>query len=151
MGEIRSLALLFGTLLFLGCERMDTVETGYPDFESAVKAEAIGDGKWIPAFLPTSATSIRELHNLDTNEEWLFFRFNATDLAALRSACQPLAGDDTVFPRKPPGNWWPADLTRDTVKREQPEGKYEYYACKGNSGMVIDRRRNEAYYWTWIR
>ena len=150
MWGMQCLVLMFVTLLGFGCERIETVETVYPNLEAAAKAGAIGDEKWIPAFLPSSATSIREVHNLDTNEEWLVFRFNTVDLATLESACKPIAGTASVLPRKAPGTWWPQELTKHAKGREQQQGPYNYYSCKGQSGMVITRERTEAYYWTWI-
>jgi hypothetical protein len=150
MANVRSAALLFMMLLVLGCERMETVETVYPDFRAAVQAEAVGDAKWIPAFLPTSATRIREVHNLDTNEQWLAFLFSSADLPALGGACRPVGGKDIVFPRRAPGPWWPRELTRQAKGHELPQGRYDYYSCPTHAGMAVAGERPEAYFWTSI-
>lgn len=43
----------------------------YSDFESAQKSKA---REWIPAFVPPTAVDIHEVHDLDTNMRWGFFR-----------------------------------------------------------------------------
>jgi|WetSurMetagenome_2_1015567.scaffolds.fasta_scaffold205698_2 hypothetical protein len=147
---MRSIALMSAVWLMLGCERMETVDAVYPDFAAAVRADAVGDTKWIPAFLPSSATHIRDVHNLDTNEQWLSFAFNTPDRSALTHACKPVRTNDIAFPRKSPGTWWPKGLTRSGQGREPVEKIYDYYSCNGHSAMALARERSEAYYWTWV-
>lgn len=147
MTKLRAISLVTVALLFLGCERMETVETVYPNFEAAVKAKAIGNGRWLPDFLPPSAASIREVHNLDTNEVWLFFRSNSADLPTVVSLCKKVAGREVTYPRKSPGSWWPQTLTKRHEDSQQAVNAYEYYQCKERKVMVIDRGKSEVYFW----
>ena len=147
MTKLRAISLVTVALLFLGCERMETVETVYPNFEAAAKAKAIGNGRWIPGFLPPSAADIREVHNLDTNEVWLFFRSNSTDLPAVVSLCKKVAGREVVYPRKSPGSWWPQMLIKRHEDSQQVVNAYEYYQCKEGKVMAIDRSKSEVYFW----
>jgi len=124
---------------------METVETVYPNFEAASKAKAVGEGKWIPGFLPLSATNIREKHNLDTNEVWLFFHFSTDDLASIINACQQTAQHEVIYPRKSVGNWWPQALTQYSKKIQPSDKTYEYYHCNDGGTMAI--RGNEVFYW----
>lgn len=132
-------------LIISACEKMDTVETTYPDFESVIKASAIGKGKWIPKFLPPSATNIRERHNLDTNEIWLSFHFNTTDQTSLSRACQPITARKITYPRKSPGRWWPAALIQNAG--DARNGAYAYYQCEDAATLAIDTKKSEAFYW----
>lgn len=139
--------LLSATLLILGCERMEVVETTYPNFESAVNAKAMGDGKWVPGFLPPSATSIREVHNIDTNEVWLFFRLDSDDIPAMITFCKKIIERDVVFPRQSPGNWWPHALTQHPEDPQKIESIYDYYRCTPRGVMAINQNKSEAHFW----
>lgn len=147
MAKLRTISLLTVTLLLLACERMETIETVYPNFDAAAKAKAIGNGGWIPGFLPPSAADIREVHNLDTNEVWLFFRSSPADLPTVVSSCKKITGREVVYPRKSPGSWWPQMLTKRHEGSQQTDNAYEYYQCRERSVMAIDRSKNQVYFW----
>lgn len=147
MVRIWSIPLLSVVLLVLGCERMETVETVYPNFEAAVNAKAVGDGRWIPGFLPPSATSIHEVHNIDTNEVWLFFRLDIADIPTVANSCKQVTGREVIHPRKSPGSWWPRALVQHSEDSQRTGNIYEYYGCKERSVIAIDWNKNEAYFW----
>ena len=44
------------------------------------QAEGATERGWLPAFLPSSAVDIREVHDLDTNAQWLTFQAPPDDL-----------------------------------------------------------------------
>lgn len=138
--------VLFASLVLVpsACEQMETVETRYPDSESAMKAGAVGEGKWIPKFLPSSAINIRETHNMDTNELWLSFHFKPTDHASFGQACTPIIASKTAYPRKSPGRWWPTRLLQGSD--DVPE-TYGFYQCAGSGILAIDTNKSEAFYW----
>ena len=83
-----SMPLVAWFIASLGCEWMDTVENNYADLDAAIKVNAVGTGKWIPGFLPSSARNIHETHNLDTNESWLTFEIDPTKLGPMISSCE---------------------------------------------------------------
>ncbi len=147
MVRFLAIPLLSVTLLVPGCERMEVVETTYLNFEGAVNAKAIGDRKWIPGFLPPSATSIREVHNIDTNEVWLFFRLDSADIPTIINSCKKILGRDVLFPRKSPGNWWPYALTQHPEDSRKAEIIYEYYGCTQGGVIAINRKKSEAHFW----
>lgn len=144
----RSLVLL--TIVILAqaaaCERMDTVENFYATLAEALKAEAVGDGKWIPALLPESAREIREVHNLDTNEVWLAFGLEFADLAFAAARCTKIADARVTPARKRPAAWWPDDLVRG-AKDRKTETPYQHYECIGRSFLAVDTVNKKAYYW----
>ena len=138
---------LFASLALLvsACESMDSVETTYQDFESLTKAGAIGEGKWIPRFLPSSATKIREKHNLDTNEIWLTFHFNVSDQFPAGSTCRPKTSNEITCPRRSPGHWWPAALVQNSD--HPPDGAFSFFHCEDGATLAINREKGEAFYW----
>jgi hypothetical protein len=125
---------------------MDTVEAVYPSFAAAAQAQAIGDEKWIPSFVPRSATDIREIHNLDTNEVWLAFRFESQDREWLDRPCVTSGDRPMILPRRRPADWWPEVLVRSGNGTRYFES-YRFYRC-GTKGIVaIDGTGATAYYW----
>jgi hypothetical protein len=57
--------LICGLALYSGCS--ERFESSYADKAAAVEDGAVRRG-WIPPWVPESATAIREVHDLDTNE-----------------------------------------------------------------------------------
>ena len=87
-------------------------------------AAAVSDGAvargWIPAWVPTTATNLHEVHDLDSNESALSFGIPAKTQLALPSNCQPVQYGDTLpvrFSRS--GCPGAADLERS----------YKFYSC----------------------
>jgi hypothetical protein len=138
--------LILVILLQVACERMETAENAYATFADALKAEAVGDGKWIPGLVPPSAREIREAHNLDTNEVWLAFRLDSTELPVIAERCTRITEDRLARARKRPAKWWPEDLVRGAEKA-QPGTPYQHYECGTKSFLSIDTASNKAYYW----
>jgi hypothetical protein len=130
-----------------GCERFETIEEAYPDYAAASTAGALGEGRWVPGLLPRSATDIRLMYYLDTNEIWLRFRFAAADLASMVSACSVLPPEQVSLARKPLVAWWPAALTRDSDRTEKTLVGFGVHGC-ADGILAVDRDRNEAFFWS---
>lgn len=147
MSLLRVLAawLVTGVLLCVGCDRIENVETTYSSFDDVIKANAIGEGKWIPQFLPQSARDIREKHNLDTNEIWLTFEFGSNDLGMMLNLCKETSLREVIRPRKSPGSWWPEMLVHSSTSENL--GRFNYYRCTDGGEMAIDFKKNQAFYW----
>lgn len=134
----------------MACERMDNVESMYPNFEAAIKANAVGKGRWVPEFLPPSSTNIYEKHNLDTNEQWLSFKF-AGDIASIVNSCEQSTIQQIMYPRRSPGKWWPQTFLQNFDNHMNTN--YIYYKCKENGFigiMAINIEKGEGYYWLLI-
>jgi hypothetical protein len=142
-----TLALASLLLAAGGCERWETVESAYPDHAAAAAAGALGEGRWIPALLPRSATDIREAHDLDTNEVRLRFRFAAADLAAMVAACSPVPPDEAARARRPLVAWWPAALTEGGRESGTALPDFGLHRCADGS-LAVDRERREAFFWS---
>jgi hypothetical protein len=133
-------------LVGLGDVDMDASYASYAD------AEADGTVKrgWIPDFVPHSATGIQESHNLDTNEQWMTFHFNATDLPSLQQKLTPLKLGEVRFPREASTrerSWWPDDLYRPMGSQAE---KYDFFSYRSDRRTVIVAiERNAAVAWCW--
>lgn len=86
----------------------ETRDATYATFADAQSTGAVARG-WVPAWLPASATNIREVHNIDTNHFMLGFSVPKGTEAPLPGGCAQV-GPRT--PAKPPfqRDWWPADV-----------------------------------------
>lgn len=104
MPTLRVMTLCASVPLFVAA-CFETVTQSYATHAEAAADSAIARG-WIPAFVPATATEIKEAHDIDTNERWLRFRIPAGDTAFLATRL-PLSADAREG-RKPPrffGDW----------------------------------------------
>ena len=113
-------------------------ESSYSSFAEAERSAAVDKG-WIPAWLPSSATEIREMHDIDTNESMLAFTYDAEQGWELPSDCQPVSYAQIASPRFS-RRWWPDP--------ESLEQAYELYRCKGDvpfssAATWVGRHRSE--------
>lgn len=97
-------------------------ESSYSSLGEAKRNRAIDKG-WIPAWLPPSATDIREVHDIDTNESMLVFVSDPEHDWALPSDCQPVSYSQ-VPPARFSRRWWPAS--------ELLEQSYDFHRCHGD-------------------
>ena len=82
-------------------------------------AEASADGAiargWLPVWVPASATNIREVHDLDTNAQWISFNAIAEDLNEMIKPFQelPYVEARRTALRRPwlVGGEWPPELS----------------------------------------
>lgn len=71
MNNSKLLPTVVLALTVSGC--MEVASTEYASRDQAISKNALGESKWIPAWLPEDAVDIRETHDMDTNESWLVF------------------------------------------------------------------------------
>jgi hypothetical protein len=121
-------------------------------------ADAVADGAsqrgWLPDFVPVSATDLRESHNLDTNRQWLGFRFDPVDLDRMQQVLTPVPLANVEFPDSRATRkraWWPVTLQHSLPELEAQYDFFTYMSGgpQGNTGFVaIDKSQPLAYYWT---
>jgi len=127
---------------------MSTVTTAsYTDMDAAVADRAIDRG-WIPEFLPEDAHTIRERHNLDTNEGWGKFSFDNWDDGIRLAHCRSVP--TAPMPRSPNGviglyyaHWWPGTLDDSLVYFQGVE--------QSRFWLAIDFDRKVGYFWQGVR
>ena len=140
-----------------GCN-YDKVEKSYANYDDAVSAGIVGNGRWIPTFLPKSARRIRELHNVDTNYSFLRFELDLLEADELTDSLERIKSAAVTLPdgTRAPG-WWPAHLVRGSV---QPTANLEFYdyshlvqapAFKATYAayLALERDSETAYYWAF--
>ncbi len=76
------------------------------------RGELVADGAvergWVPPWLPASAVRTHEAHNLDTNDIWMRFELDASELGSIPecSASATTRFSDARGPRRQ--HWWSA-------------------------------------------
>lgn len=138
--------IVVGLAVLTNCKRMESRENSYVDYEAAMNAGEMSRG-WIPAYIPKSAKEIRLKYNIDTNQVWLFFRFNSSDIGLLLHSCEESIQNEINYPRESP-NWWSKDLRVVSIDKNKLESSsFLFLKCTDKGSMAIDDKRNQAYYW----
>jgi hypothetical protein len=132
--------LLWSFLLLTQACKED-FESHYGSFEEAHKADA-GHG-WLPEFLPSTATNIREIHNLDSNRVWGSF-VNVAG-ASVTSFCLNSSTLSGVHVDDPGATWWPKELVGDINSSAHAWNLYE---CSGSPHSILIAPTNgRQFYW----
>lgn len=129
----RLVPLLFLLGLSCGIDSGLDMDASYATYADAEKGGAVTRG-WVPNFVPQSATSIQEFHNLDTNVQLMTFRFDPSDLALMREKLTPSDPDTVRTPYWRPRAWWAQDL------RGPSEGlsvKYNFFRAPGSAANFV--------------
>jgi hypothetical protein len=115
----------------------DRYATYFQTYADAKRAGALGPGKWLPAFLPASATEIREEHDIDTNELWVAFTLGR-DFSA-PSSCSPSLDKAVADDRGP--QWW-----RQAAKAMG--SPIQFYQCTNATELGGYWARSDCSLWT---
>ena len=134
-----ALALLM-PLAIIGVRRLTAREQPVTEYATRAEAEAAGAFArgWLPALLPRSAHTLREVHDLDTNARWLRFRADSLELATLAARLAPIT---------------PAEATRDAARRPRTAGAdwpselggMQLATARGARQLALVRDSTEAY------
>jgi hypothetical protein len=119
----------------------ETPESQYADSVEAGRDGAISRG-WIPEWIPSGATNIREIHDIDTNQVWLVFDAPSAELVAIETHCERMSTPPERYPRRI-RKWWPSTLSR---REPSPPDEYLYLRCE-TGFIAIDLESGRAYYW----
>lgn len=154
MKRIIALALL-SALLIGGvtlCYRAEIMVSTY-----ATHADAVADGAvvrgWMPAYVPPSARDIREVHNIDTNQQWLRLRLPAHDARAMVGAMEPVP--ESEAPRRSPepprwsGRWLPAPDGAASTGPRAPLAFYRDPTPESNAPCVAVEWTEPATVFAW--
>ena len=124
-------------LLGAGCF-LETPEVSYATAAEAIADQAVAKG-WIPNWLPTHATEIREVPNIDTSASELSFSIPNPGSLKLPGECRAVAYSETVKAniRR---SWWPAEseLRADYRFLRCPADAAEYaFVAIGGAGTRV--------------
>jgi len=104
----------------------ETKTSQYISYNDAKKANAIGEEKWLPIWLPDDSFEISETHNIDTNETWLRFRF-AKPMEGLGKWCRVIIKTDVRFPAN--GDIAKRLDVHEAIEWMQSDVAVEFYVC----------------------
>ena len=145
------LGLLIIAYLFtvVGCS--ERIESFYETFDDAEKSGAVEKG-WIPSVLPKSSVTIKEIHDLDSNNVWLCFEIkNIEDNDFLRSI-EKVSSEDikNYLPRDPKVQWWPHNL----LIGQENQLNYSFYKTyENNKGLnrvlFFGKKNKEGIIYCW--
>lgn len=134
---------IFGIALIFSDE---TKETHYENIAQADKHGAIKRG-WIPAWLPKTAHSLNEAHNIDTNWQVLTFKFDLQEEWTISHECKEI--DANIVP--PPYatyEWWPKNVPPSNSKNSD----YEYFKCDASQSFAaINKKKGTGCHWSLPR
>jgi hypothetical protein len=118
----------------------ETYEASYATTEEAQSAGAVARG-WVPKWLPANATSIREVHNLDTNNFMLRFAVPKGTALQPPKPCERVALD---VPSKPPFRraWWPSDVPASGLATH----RHVFFGCD-RTFVAYSAAQGEGFVW----
>jgi hypothetical protein len=108
-------------LTLSGCW-LERREVSYTNMQEALEHGAVDRG-WIPDWIPLSATNIREIHDLDTNESMMAFELPRQAKWQLPSDCKPVPYGE-IGPPRFDRSWWPSNA--------ELERSYSFHRCTGD-------------------
>jgi hypothetical protein len=141
--SVRTAVHVLVCLICAGCGASDYIESRYDDLSAAQAAGAVERG-WIPPFFPSSATAIREPHNIDTNEVWATFTASRDALDDAGECAQSARGE-VALPRKAGLGWWPEALSEGA--EETTASQYMFYRCGAAAFIAADGTEPRFFYW----
>ena len=116
-------------VLPLLCIRVDTATSSYATYAEAEREGAVQRG-WIPAFVPASATEIREVRDPRHDRQWLRFQLPLADARTMVAAMSQLSlGEARALSGTRPGQvgLWPAELNPSFSAAPRGEDELSIY------------------------
>jgi hypothetical protein len=120
----------------------DLMVEQYATFSQADSAGAVRRG-WLPSFVPQSATDLRDVHDYDTNHQWLRFRAPERDLHSMTLHLDPAPQLKVPKPRKWEGSWVPENAAPGDVRFYRTPDTALVARC-----VAVAVRASVAYAWT---
>lgn len=119
--------LLIPVVIVVTCTGLETPDAKFDSYGEAIKKGAVGPGKWLPSWLPTSAVEIREAHNIDTNLIWLEFSYPGA-LGSLDAQCTHIERGAMRAALPDLSSSFPREM-RDSRSRLEAEPQVEALQC----------------------
>ena len=134
--------LIYACLVLLaGCS--ETFEHHFSTFDEAAKSQSY-KGRWIPQWLPKSASEIRDKYKIDTTYTLVTFVFTSSDKAPFNSDCS--SATKTLPAPHLTASWWPNDLRGTSMGTH----RYEFFDCPSENGaLAVLASERRAYFWRY--
>ncbi len=138
--------ILIGIFLLRCVFSTETKESYYENYQRALEDGAIARG-WIPSWLPKSAHSINEAHDLDTNWSTLAFKFSKDHELVISRECKPIDASNIPPPYKD-YKWWPQNVPPSDSRTSE----YNYYKCEaGQFFLAVNMKTGIGCTWSLPR
>lgn len=122
--------IVTAALLLTACD--DVIDERYATYAEARAAGMIERG-WLPDFVPTSATDIHDVHDLDTNAQTLIFSAPGSDVPEMTARFRPAPAEDRAIARRMIADLgWEPDATGASIQA--------YQLCRANvpGGLFVN-------------
>ena len=115
-----------------GCDKFETRESHYSDYD---EFEQSGNpGRWVPPFVPRTATDIREFHYVDSNSVWVKFNPNSESIVWLtKLGCRDESAPNLPSAKRVSAAWWDKRLLEESSDSTTAT-TFEFYECPGDLG-----------------
>ena len=141
-------AVLLTLLVGLGLYSCEVSSARYSSYADAAYVGALGAYKWLPSLIPSTATAIRESHDVDSNEVWFTFGFeNGFD--PLQHSCT--ATTRGAISMRIPHRWDRFPKFVKIARNEIANTEMQLYACQGDSFpffLALNRKERRAIGWS---
>ena len=138
-------------VLFALCASCGEIQSAtYATYSDAIAAGAQRRG-WLPSFIPATATDIREVHDIDTNTQWLRFRLPVGDTSVGTGGTRISISEAATRAPKPPrsmGDWLPELRSPPIVTRRSGIQAYRHSGQRGARCVAVLPADGLAYAWT---
>ena len=124
-------------LVLLSACDWDVVEKHY-----ATRAEASHKGTWVPEWVPAAASNIRDVHNLDTNDQTLTFSVPPSDIEPMVTGLLRLKAQDVEAA---------GQLANELGWNDDGPSQHKleaFYVCPPSTAavLIVDRKSGRALY-----
>lgn len=142
--KLRIPICIFLSLFLCGCDYL-IHEEEYKNLDEAQSKDAVLRG-WVPDYLPSTATQIKEMHDLDTNELWGEFKFDSKkdNLSKLLKVCKQMEPKNVKFPSI--GIFW--KKPHEDLKQKVKTG-YTIYNCKQHEFIALNNLGKGFFWYAW--
>lgn len=130
----------------------ENVVSTYSAYADGVHDGAKEKGRF-PPFLAAGAFDIREVHNVDTSQQWLRFSVRREELGRVLRGLEPISLADARARHRSPRRWsgtWPPELGRFPVA--SPRAAVSFHRSTDQHGRIwclaVDRSGPVVYGWT---
>lgn len=133
---MRCICIALFPFVAVGCSEIVESEA-----DSYAQAKLLIDSGWLPSWIPKSATSILEAHDIDTNA--VVASFDANDESWGPAGCNRIEPLDAPVPDVSVP-WWPGDVPVS----QSLTHRHIFYQCKNNTYLAVTPDGKEVNYWS---
>lgn len=139
---------IFITIAFFVMYEMETTQSDFETYEELTQKASLTETGWIPAWMPKSAKSIGESHNIDTGEVWIEFIYEKKD-PFLNDFCKLTNKNVVSIPSSQSIEKFPR-FVKEAHKKISEPNNLTLYVCQDRYSkryLAIDESTMTGYIW----